>query len=299
MKRLMMILVLLAGPAWASAADEITPGQLYSGGHPLKASGLGLEFTVPSGWQALLPAGAEIMVMEPLDQSARLFVMGEPDNDPASVSAAMNEATQLDAGLSIEPLAPASLSDGLYRQRYRILGPNPQGLEVSSLGRLGDNGVAVYAILMQAAGSDGRMPEVETFMRGIRFSAIAAASAPATVAGDEIDWDGQLRGRTLRYLRSGNGLTVDKRLSLCSDGMVVYSDRDSYFSGGAISDFSAYSNSGDVGRWRIDGNRLGVTWNDGSRSDYTLSRRYVERWDEWGTFLNEDRWFNIANEVCQ
>jgi hypothetical protein len=295
--KILCSLVLLMVSLNAVAATEISPGQLYNAGARLKVSALGVEFSVPQGWRALLPPAAEVVIMEPLDQSARMFVMAQPDKDRSAVEADMNEATELDAGLVIRPAGAATLRDGLYRQRYAISGPNPQRLSVSSLGRLGDNQVAVYAILLQAPDQPDKTSIAESFMRGMGFTAIVAPATQAGQGGD-IDWNSELRGRTLQYLKTGNGLSVDKRLNLCSNGTAVYSDHDSYFSGGVGGDFSAYSNSGDVGQWSINASRLTVNWNDGSRSTYNLSRRYVEKWGEWGTFLDDDRWFNNANQVC-
>ena len=300
MKFLYILLGWLSLPGLLLAATEVEPGQLYQGGARLSVSQAGIEFSVPEGWLALLPPGAEAMVFEADDQSARMFVMAEPGQDVAAVEASMNESTVLDAGLQIAPGGPATQANGLYRQTYNLLGGNPQGLKVSSLGRLGDNQVAIYTILVQLPGRPEQAPTAEAFMRGIEFSQIAQPATQATPGQvDNIDWNSELRGRSLRYLKSGNGLTTDKRINLCSDGTAVYSDNDSYFSGGAVSNFSAYTNRGDVGRWVIAGNRLSIDWNDGTRSAYGLSRRYVERWSEWGTFLDDERWFNTANKVCQ
>lgn len=297
----LLLLPLLFSPG-LRAATEIAPGVLYQPGSELQVGSIGLELEVPANWQAVLPAGSEALVMEPMGQVARMIVTAVPGSSDQSIRQAMSEPQAIDMMTSLVPTGQPALSKGLYRQRYSFQGMNPQNLEASALGRLGSNGTAVFVIMLEPEGQNLLTSLGPQFLSAMTFSqpVVAQQAAPrAQGENSNMDWNQTLRGRTLRYLKTGNGLSVDKRMNLCSNGQFIFTDSDSYVSSDAISDFSGSSRSSAAGRWTISGNQLKLAWNDGSQSNYTLSRRYVEKWSEWGTFVDDERWFNVSNEVCR
>ncbi len=293
-----MLLSLSLLTTGANAATEISPGVLYQPGTRLQVSSLGLELTVPDNWQALLPQGSEALVIEPIGQVARLIVTAVPGSSPESVSHMMSQAQALDAMTQLVPSGKLKQKNGIYSQRFEIRGQNPQNLVASAFARLGSNQTALFVVTLEPAQQNLLQKLGRQFLRAASFTTPQAAAQTQAQPGASIDWDRELRGRSLRYLKTDGGLSVDKRMNLCSDGSFYYSDNDSYLSSDAISNFSGYSQSSQAGRWQIAGNQISLSWNDGSQSRFTLSRRYVEEWGEWGTFVDEQRWFNVNNEVC-
>ena len=293
-----MLLSLSLLTTGANAATEISPGVLYQPGTRLQVSSLGLELTVPDNWQALLPQGSEALVMEPIGPVARMIVTAVPGSSPESVSQMMSQAQALDAMTQLVPSGKLKQKNGIYSQRFEIRGQNPQNLVASAFARLGSNQTALFVVTLEPAQQNLLQKLGRQFLRAASFTTPQAAAQTQAQPGASIDWDRELRGRSLRYLKTDGGLSVDKRMNLCSDGSFYYSDNDSYLSSDAISNFSGYSQSSQAGRWQIAGNQISLSWNDGSQSRFTLSRRYVEEWGEWGTFVDEQRWFNVNNEVC-
>ncbi len=280
------------------AATEISPGVLYQPGSQLKVSSLGLQLTIPENWQAVLPAGSEALVMEPTGQTARMIVTAAGQSSAQTVQALMSQPQVLDAMTQLQPVGQLSQQAGIYAQQFKLVGNNPQNLKASAYGRLGSNQTALFVIMLEPQNQNLLAEVGRKFIQSVKFNR-PQASVPANADGNQnIDWDQALRGRTLQYLKTNNGLSVDKRMNLCSDGSFFYSDNDSYVSSDAISDFSGSSQSSNAGRWNISGDQIKLAWNDGSTSQFTLSRRYVREWGEWGTFVDDERWFNNRNRVC-
>lgn len=295
---LLLLAALVICSGQVNAATEISPGVLYQPGTRLQVSSLGLELSVPNNWQALLPQGSEALVLEPIGQTARLIVTAVPDSSAQSIRQLMGQAQALDAMTQLVPGGQLGESNGIFTQQFEVSGHNPQNLKASAYGRLGSNQVALFVLMLEPAGQNLLPALGKQFIQEATFSAPQVAKQAQGSNSGPINWDRELRGRTLQYLKTSSGLSVDKRMNLCSDGSFIYTDNDSYLSSDAVSDFSASSQSSNAGRWEITGDRIKLTWNDGTRSQFTLSRRYVAEWGEWGTFVDDERWFNNRNRVC-
>lgn len=281
-----------------NAATEITPGVLYQPGSQLKVSSYGVELTVPAEWQAMLPQGAEALIMEPIGKTARMVVTAVPNSNSTSIRQLMNQTQPLDMMSQLQPTGQVTEQDGMFSQRYQIIGINPQNLVGSAYGRLGNNNTAIFVIMLEPQNQNMLPTLGKQFINSVSFSVPKSERQLQADANSNINWDQTLRGRTLRYERTSNGLTVEKQINLCSDGSFTYSDNDRYASSNVGGDFRGYSNSGDNGRWQIAGNQIILSWNDGSQSQYTLSQRYVREYGEWGIFVDDQRWFNNSNRVC-
>lgn len=281
------------------AATEISPGVLYQPGARLKVSTIGLQLAVPSGWQAVLPQGSEALIMEPVGKVARMIISAVPQSNEQMLRQTMSEQLALDFHSQLSPKGKVEMEAGLYSQRYQVTGNNPQNLVGSAYGRLADTGLAVYVVMLEPA-KQNMVPSIgRELIKDMTFSAPKTEAQVQQEVARNIDWNNELRGRTLQYMYTGDGLSTTKRMNLCSDGSFSYSDSDSYASSDAVGDFSAYSRGGDSGSWQINDNMIVLKWNDGSSSQFTLSRRYVPEWREWGTFVDEERWFKVQNQVCR
>ena len=237
--------------------------------------------------------------VEPVGKVARMIISAVPGSNDQMVRQTMSEQLVLDFQSQLSPKSKVDMSGGLYSQSYEVTGNNPQNLVGSAYGRLADSGLAVYVVMLEPAKQNMVSPVGRKLIRGMSFPAPKTELEVQREAAKNIDWNEELRGRTLKYMYTGGGLSTTKKMNLCSDGSFSYSDSDSYASSDAVGDFSAYSQGGQSGRWQISGNRIVLQWNDGSTSQYSLSRRYVPEWGEWGTFVDEERWFNVQNQVCQ
>ena len=281
-----------------TAATEISPGVLYQSGSQLQVSTLGISFQVPPNWQALLPEGSDVLIMEPTNAVARIIVSAVPGSNEQSIEQLMNQGQMLDAMSQLQPSGKLKRQQQLFLRDYAIVGSNPQNLEASAYARLGKNQTAVFVILLRGSGQNGIDTIGRQFIQSVQFDEVKTEFQVQAEASQNIDWNQALKGRTLKYMKTSNGLSIQKSINLCSDGSFAYSDDDSYISNDAMSSFSASSNSDNFGRWQIQGNQIILQWNDGSRSQFTLSRRYVEEWNEWGTFVDDERWFNVQNKLC-
>ena len=297
-RSLLIVTILALCPLQGHAATEISPGVLYQPGTRLQVSSLGLELTVPNNWQALLPQGSEALVMEPIGQTARMIVTAVAGSSAQSMRQLMSQPQVLDAMTQLVPSGQPGERNGIYMQQFELSGYNPQNLTASAYGRLGSNQTALFVVMLEPAGQNLLPALGRQFIQAATFSAPRVAQQTQGGNGGPIDWDRELRGRTLQYLKTSNGLSIDKRMNLCSDGSFIYTDNDSYVSSDAVGDFSGYSQSGNAGRWEISGNTIRLRWNDGTQSQFTLSRRYVAEWGEWGTFVDDERWFNNRNRAC-
>jgi hypothetical protein len=289
------LLMLLTLATAARASTEISPGVVYQPGTQLTVSSYGIDLTVPRDWRAMLPQGAEALIMEPIGQVARMIVMAVPNSDAQNIRQLMSQPQPLDMMTQLVPRTPPVDQGGLFSQQYEVQGNNPQNLVASAYGRLGSNRTAVFVIMLEPRNQNMLPALGRQFISSISFSAPQSAAA---AGGGNIDWNQRLRGRTLTYRSTSNGMSITKLMNLCSDGRFSYTDSDSHNSSSATGDFSGYSQSGYTGRWQISGNQIHLSWDDGSRSQFTLSYRHVPEYDEWGIFVDDQRWFNNQNRVC-
>lgn len=278
----------------ANAATEISPGVLYQESTHLKVSSFGIEFQVPKNWQAILPEGSELLIMEPIGVVARLIISATPNSNAQTIKQVLLQNQTLDTTTELTPIGKVSFVKGLYRQSYEITGDNPQNLVASAQVKLGNNQTAFFVVMIEPKSQNLTQKVVDQLFDSTVFSSPKTEAEIQQEANSNINWDESIRGRTLRYLYTGGGQHIEKKMNLCSDGSFYYTDSGGYVSGG----FSAATDLGEQGRWTISQNQLKLNWMDGSQSQFGLSRRYVARWDEWGTFINNERWFNVHNETC-
>ena len=294
---LVLLIIAIQGSQALARAVEITPGIMYDAGTSLAAPDLGIEFSVPPGWRALLPQGTEVMVMAPDSADARMLLTAVPSSTEASLRQRMEQSQPLDVNSRLVPVGDTVKKGKYFHQRYTLEGLNPQKLAAQAYAVLGDNGTAFIAILLEPRDREQYTMLTRDLVASIRFST-PAQNSTYIAAAENVDWQKTLTGRTLKYMQTSAGMSVTRTLNLCSDHTFSYRDSDNYASSDAMVNFSSTTRNDQNGRWRIDGNRLTLLWNDGTESRHVLSRRYVEDWDEWGTFVDDERWFSARNKAC-
>lgn len=297
LKHLIFTFALLTSQISVFAATEINPGVLYAGGTRLTVSGLGIEFSVPGGWQALLPEGSEAMIMEPVTAMARIIVTAVANSNEKAIHQRLSESQPLDAGSTLVPAGKVaetvSRNSKLYFQTFNVQGSNPQNLAASAYARLGNNQTALYAVLLEA--------KAKSKYKSINHHLVSSASfIPLSQSSnsrqDIVNWEQQLKGGSLKYLHTSDGLSVEKQIYLCSNTTFNYARNSDYISSDATVDYSSASQGGDSGNWKIKGNEITLTWADGSTTTSTLERRYAE--GESGIYVDGQQWFATNNDVC-
>jgi len=281
------------------AATEIRPGVLYPQGSELKISNHGIELEVPDNWQAMLPRGSDLLVMETTDAVGRILVTSVTNSDAQAVRRMLSRPHVLDAVTRIKPAADVTEKDGLFTQRYQVSGVNLQKLVATAYGRLGDNKTAAFVIVLEPENQISLAALGKQLIQSIVFSgAKTSAQAKAETSGN-INWQRELRGRALEYTSTDDGRSIRKRMNLCSNGRVYYTDQDRFVGNTEMSNFSANTRTSQNGHWQVSGDQLQLFWTDGSRSQYSLSKRQLPDSDKRGTFLDDELWINTRNRACR
>ena len=283
---LLAVLTLSAGPA---RAVEITPGQIYEGGTSLTASNVGVTFSVPSGWRAALPPGAEALVMERVAGGAMILVMAE-EVSKAEIRQEMSQNVDLGGGAFLQPLAPPSeRADGVLTADYQLLGGQVPG-QGAAYTRIGRTGVGVVFFAIDTGGDRGARDQARRLVDGTRFSD-PVASTPAGSEGVS-GWSDYMRGRYLARYYSGSGYHEKTELWLCSDGTFHRSGDGGGFGGGASGAWVGNS----AGRWTASGTqpaqgRLKLQTDEGVAT-YTLTLQGGK------LYLDDTQWLRGDNEFC-
>jgi hypothetical protein len=300
MKKILLLAIsLLIVSAQLQAATEISPGAVYPSGSDLKVSTHGIELKVPDNWQAMLPRGSDLLLMQSSDSVGRILVTFAADSDAQAVKQMLSRPHALDAMTRIKPAAEVTEKDGLFTQSYQVTGVNLQKLVATAYGRLGDNQTAAFVIVLEPENQSALSALGKQLIQSIAFSAPKTAAQVRAESSSNINWVRELSGRTLEFARTDDGRVIKKRMNLCSDGRVKFTDEDRFAGKTEMSNFSAKTKTSQNGRWQVSGNQLQLFWSDGSREQYSLSQRQLTDSDESGMFLDDERWFNKPNRACR
>jgi hypothetical protein len=281
------------------AATEISPGVLYPSGSDLKVSTHGIELEVPDNWQAMLPRGSDLLVMETTDAVGRILVTFAADSDAQAVKQMLSRPHALDGMTRIKPSAEVTENDGLFTQSYQVSGINLQKLVATAYGRLGDNKTAAFVIVLEPENQISLAAIGKQLIQSIVFSAPKTAAQVRAETSSSINWVRELSGRTLEYASTDEGRSIKKRMNFCSNGRVYYTDQDRFTGKTEMSNFSANTKTSKKGHWQVSDDQLQLFWSDGSREQYSLSQRQLTDSDESGMFLDDERWFNKPNRACR
>jgi len=296
MRAIWLIILAWLTVVQAQAATEIQPGVIYNAGSDLSVSNLGLQLRVPQGFRAALPQGTDVLLMESDDQSRRMLVSASAGSE-AEVEQFLSQPYAIDEYTQLLPEGEPRRQALQWLQSYEVAGLADPSTRAVALVRLSKTGIALLVLTLYTEFEGEALSAAQQMLDEAQFNPPKAVSRVQAV-GPEINWQERLRGAALRYLKTENGFSANRFYYLCSDQNFVYADNDSYASSDALSDFSYAGQANHHGQWHIRANRLQLLWADGGQSEFLLSRRYVEQWDEWGTFLNDERWFEVNNTVC-
>lgn len=302
MRYLLLLLCSLSVLAQAQSVSELRSGVIYQPGTRLAIASLGLSFEVPAGFRAALPANSEVLLMETEDQTGRMLVSVSSGGSVEQIEASLTQPYPIDEFTQLVPATAPKRSGDQWLQSYKVEGLADPNAKAVAMVRLGSNQLVMLVLLIYTDYETQAVSAAQQLISSAQFSKpqLAAPSVsdnPNLVT--DLDWNQRLRGGALRYLKTSNGYSASRYYYLCSNNQFVYSDNDSYLSSDASSDFSYSGNANNHGQWSIEGNRLSLMWANGNQNQFSLSRRYVQEWDEWGTFLDNTRWFEVRNSVCQ
>lgn len=278
------------GPS-VSSAVEIEPGQTYAGGTSLTASDVGITTAVPTGWQAAVPAGAEALVMERIDQAAYIFVVAEEASESEALSE-MSVPIDLGDGIVLHPKAPPSReSAGLLTGDYRVTG-TPRPAEGTIYTRIGDRGVGVAYFAIDMGGDGGARQAAKQLATTTRFAA-PKPSVAASAGEGTASWQDYMRGRYIARFFTASDYSEKTELWLCGDGSFERSGESGGFGGG----FSGAWAGGGKGRWSASGKQPGsgelrLQFADGV-STYALSL------EDGSLYLDGTKWLRGNNEYCR
>jgi len=276
------------------AATEISPGILYQGGTKLIASDYGVEFDVPQGWQALLPEDSDVLMMEPVGGVARIVISAVTNSSENAIQQLMSESQPLEADSQLIPGGRVTKKGRIFFQSFSVRGSNPQNLAATAYARLGHNKTAFYVMLLEPVNQDKYKTINRSLVDSVRFKQLTSSSVASL---DKENWEQQLKGRSLKYLKTEGGLSEEKQIYLCSNYTFSYYENSNYLSSDVYTDFSSASQNQQTGSWKINGNTILLTWEDGSTTNSTLSRQNAQ--GESGTFVDGQRWFQVENSVCR
>jgi hypothetical protein len=117
------------------------------------------------------------------------------------------------------------------------------------------------------------------FVRLIRkqFSAILGLSIVVFVAlacgfQSDGDWQRELGGKKLRYVKTSGSISDEVNIWFCSDGQYAKETIFSGFSGGGGSSLSMADNDVELGNWRIENGILILQSQEGERSEYDIAK---------------------------
>ena len=280
----------VALPVAPARAVEITPGQIYDGGTSLTASAVGVTFTVPNGWRAGLPAGAEALVMERVAGGAMILVMAQEVSE-ADVLQEMSQNVDLGGGAFLQPLAsPTKRPDGVLTADYQLLGGQVPG-QGAAFTRLGKTGVGVVFFAVDTSADRAGRTAASQLVDGVRFSK-PVAPTPAGAEGSA-SWGDYMRGRYIARYYTGSGYHEKTELWLCSNGTFHRSGDGGGFGGGASGAFT----HGAAGRWSADGaqpaqGQLRLETSEGVAT-YALALA------EGKLYLDGVQWLRGDNEYCR
>lgn len=276
--------------AMLAHAVEITPGQIYEGGTSLSASAVGVTFTVPSGWRAGLPAGAEALVMERVAGGAMILVMAQ-DVAEADLMQEMSQNVDLGGGAFLQPIAsPTRRADGVLTADYTLLGGQVPG-QGAAFTRIAETGVGVVFFAVDTTADRAGRTAASRLVDSVRFEK-PVAPTPAGAEGSA-SWSDYMRGRYIARYYSGSGYHEKTELWLCSDGTFHRSGDSGGFGGGASGAFT----HGSAGRWSASGaqpaqGQLRLETSEGVAT-YALALA------DGKLLLDGVQWLRGENEVCR
>ncbi|NNE07069.1 MAG: hypothetical protein HKN20_00775, partial [Gemmatimonadetes bacterium] len=168
--------------ATSADADVVEPGVRYTGEEELEFPSIGASFMLPAGWIAMLPQGADLLVMQNEATGAYLFATGD-EMTLAEAHGVMAAPIDLGDGVVLTPRGPVSREGNRLQNVYAVSGgEGPLFGFVSTI--IGDAGIGVSFVGI--APQNEKDAIMETVGRvGLSLSLVRpVAPAPAAQSSD-------------------------------------------------------------------------------------------------------------------
>ena len=272
----MVLLAALSGLLMSAPPQELEPGRLYPGPVTLKVSSVGVSVFVPDGWKALLPEGAEAMLVKHRSHPGSVLALVDEGTE-AELRQSMREPIPVEAGVVLRPVGRPKRAGDRWVQRYR--GEGAVGYAVAR--RAGGRIVGLVGVAPRSGGK--RIERVVNAMAAsVRFRKPAAASeGRATASASSGRAAGRLAGRKIHRFYGNYGYREHQIIVLCRNGRFFW-NRDA---GGVTRGLgSGAALASGHGRWSAGEGTLRLRWDDGRQRSYRVEVRSD------GLYLDGKKW---------
>jgi len=132
--------------AQATTAKLVAPEVEYPGGTRVEPPGHGVSFTIPEGWNGMLPKGVAFFVMGSQAQKAYVFALTDKLTQEKALSN-MQQPLELGNGLTLQLQGKVQQQKDTLTANYDVVGTdNPLTGYVETLVGKGGTGVSFVAI---------------------------------------------------------------------------------------------------------------------------------------------------------
>jgi hypothetical protein len=296
----------------AAPERELRPNEQYDGGTRVQSSATGISFTLPEGWIGAFKEQDDKAVMVLGSNTVQgigmvILVSGQTS---AQVAQRLNDTQDLGDGVVLQPVGAVETDGPRITARYRsqmyvgralaILGSGLDHVIYVYLGPQANE--SLYGELVEALGGSTRFrAPVPQAPQTTPAPAPGPAQAPSGPAGD---WTRFLNGLMLKYFSSYNsggasgGISEERTFHFCSDGSFAYLDEGLATINVPGGSASSGGNGRVVGSWRVESATDASAVVLLNKDDGGVDRLRIEL-NDGKTFVNGDRWFRDASQVCR
>ncbi|MEL7368698.1 MAG: hypothetical protein AAFN74_07295 [Myxococcota bacterium] len=270
-------ILLLALPAQAKPT-MVTPGQVYPAGTHVGFEELGISFRLPKAFKGALRD--EVFLMASDQERGMILGIADTGVSMTDMIQQMSQPIPLDSTV-LQPVGQPTRGRGKTVSSKYTATVGDQVLAGRARARLLKDGTAV-AFISIAPSAKSAQQRLDAIFRSLRQM---PKPKPGQSSGQ---WANKLRGNTLTYMKTGNGLSTKRHIQLCPNGQFTYYSSESYLSGS----FSGVGQGNNRGTYVIRGNALVLTWANGNVDRRSLSTKNGK------TFVNGVRWFVQSGTDC-
>ncbi|GAB3510722.1 hypothetical protein GCM10027341_49460 [Spirosoma knui] len=249
----------------------------------------GYQFNGPAGWTLQSQQGGWVFM-----RAGRQTILTVSPHQYASVEAVLSDAyDQQDAAsnTSLQVRKERYGSNGALATFWGTLRSQPVVLTVLTLVSPNGGGVSLTTIAPQAEYN----AELSQTLKSIAASVTFTKPQTSAVARQ---WQQRLSGRQLLYFYTASGFSEKQSYDLCANGTFIYATDASASSSNANDSFSAVTQDGNTGNWRVitEGSQTVVilTYRNGRVARLALTNNSGGN----GILLNGKRYLTQASSMC-
>ena len=237
---------------------------------------------IDKGWTALLPPGAEAIIIQTPGQQGMILATADRA-DRARVKATLSTSIPVDAGVVLKPRGAVKAQGDRLSARYSAQ-TTAGTFEGYAVARLSKDGRAVAFIGLAPPPDIDRIHKaVDALAKSTRFFAIPPAATQATPASDS--GAPALAGLKLHRFFGDSSYREHQIMVLCKNGRFFWNMESGGFTPGVAS--GAFESQGH-GRWSLQGSQLQLFWDNGSQRVYRVEMR------EGSLYLDGNKWLREA-----